>query len=244
MVDGCPRGGTENSHLRRRCPAAYKELAPQIERATGNHLTAAYGPSMGATRMRIPQRLARDEPADVLILVGDALGKLIEQGKAVGTTRVDLVRSPIFGTSVRAGAPKPGIGTPRRSESAAGVEVFVVYSDSASGVYVEPNCQETRDRSGNKNKARMIPAEPVAAVVARGEAELGFQQVAELLPIPGADFVGPIPAEVQKITVFSAAVASNSTAPDAAKAFIAFLASPAAAPVLKKTGLDPIGASN
>jgi len=94
-----------------------------------------------------------------------------------------------------------------------------------------------------KDKARMIPAEPVAAVVARGEAEIGFQQVAELLPIPGADFVGPIPAEVQKITVFSAAVASNSTAPDAAKAFIAFLASPAAAPVLKKTGLDPIAAS-
>ena len=86
----------------------------------------------------------------------------------------------------------------------------------------------------------MIRAEPVAAVVARGEAELGFQQVSELLSVAGADLVGPIPAEVQKITVFSAAVATNSQSPDATKAFIAFLASAAAAPVLKKAGLDPI----
>ena len=223
---------------------AYRELSPEFERATGNHLTAAYGPSMGTTENAIPQRLARGEPADVFIMVGDALGKLVEQGKAVGATRVDLVRSPI-GMSVRAGAPKPDIGTPEALKRTLLGAKSVAYSDSASGVYVGNELfKKLGIEAEMKDKARMIPAEPVAAVVARGEAEIGFQQVAELLPIPGADFVGPIPAEVQKITVFSAAVASNSTAPDAAKAFIAFLASPAAAPVLKKTGLDPIGASN
>ncbi len=223
--------------------APFKELAPEFERATGDHLIAAYGPSMGTTENAIPQRLARGEPADVLIMVGDALGKLIDQGKAVASTRVDLVRSPI-GLCVRAGARKPDISTPEALRAALLKAKSVAYSDSASGVYVQ---RQLFARLGiedeMKGKARMIPAEPVAAVVARGEAELGFQQVSELLPVAGADLVGPIPAEVQKITVFSVAVATNSQSPDAAKALIAFLASPAAAPALKKAGLDPIAAS-
>jgi molybdate transport system substrate-binding protein len=220
--------------------AAYKELAPEFERATGHQLTAAYGPSMGTTENAIPQRLARGEPADVLILVGDALGKLIDEGKAVAATRVDLVRSRI-GVSVRVGAPKPDISTPEALKKALLGAKSVAYSDSASGVYVESQLfKKLGIEAEMRGKARRIPAEPVAAVVARGEAEIGFQQVAELLPVPGAEFVGPIPAELQKITVFSAAVASNSQAPEAAEAFIAFLASPAASPVLKKTGLDPI----
>ena len=224
--------------------AAFKELAPEFERATGHHLTAAYGPSMGTTENAIPQRLARGEPADVLIMVGDALGKLIDQGKAVASTRVDLVRSPI-GLCVRAGAPKPDIGTPDALRAALLKAKSIAYSDSASGVYVQGQLfVRLGIEDEMKGKARMIPAEPVAAVVARGEAELGFQQISELLPVAGADLVGPIPADVQKITVFSAAVATNSQSPDAAKAFIAFLASAAAAPVLKKAGLDPIAVSH
>jgi molybdate transport system substrate-binding protein len=93
-----------------------------------------------------------------------------------------------------------------------------------------------------KDKAKMIPAEPVAAVVARGEAEIGLQQVAELLPIPGITFVGPLPADVQKITLYAAGVATTSEEPAAAKALIAFLGSPAAFATIKKTGLDPISA--
>src|ERR1700712_3893552 len=90
--------------------APYKELVPQFERATGNTVVTAYGPSMGTTENAIPVRLARGEAADVLIMVGDALGEMIEQGKVVRTSRVDLVRSPI-GMSVRAGASKPDIQT-------------------------------------------------------------------------------------------------------------------------------------
>jgi molybdate transport system substrate-binding protein len=116
--------------------AAFKELAPEFERATGHHVTAAYGPSMGTTENAIPQRLARGEPADVLIMVGDALGKLIDQGNAVASTRVDLVRSPI-GLCVRAGAPKPDIGTPDALSTALLKAKSVAYSDSASGVYVQ-----------------------------------------------------------------------------------------------------------
>src|SRR5271155_615986 len=164
--------------------AAFKELAPEFERATGHHLTAAYGPSMGTTENAIPQRLARGEPADVLIMVGDALGKLIDQGKAVASTRVDLVRSPI-GLCVRAGAPKPDIGTPDALRAALLKAKSIAYSDSASGVYVQGQLfVRLGIEDEMKGKARMISAEPVAAVVARGEAELGFQQVSELLRSP------------------------------------------------------------
>ncbi|MDR3467944.1 MAG: substrate-binding domain-containing protein [Xanthobacteraceae bacterium] len=219
--------------------AAYKELVPQFERASGHTVVTAYGPSMGATENAIPVRLARGERADVLIMVGDALGTMVAQGKAIGTTRVDLVRSPI-GMVVRAGAPKPDISTPEALKQTLLAARSVAYSDSASGLYVGT---ELFARLGiadqMKGKARMIPAEPVAAGVARGDSELGFQQISELLPVPGVDLVGPLPEPVQKITVFSAAVATGANEPEAAKALIAFLASPGAAPALRKSGLEP-----
>ncbi|MEW6644668.1 MAG: substrate-binding domain-containing protein [Pseudomonadota bacterium] len=219
--------------------AAYKELVPQFEKATGHTVVTAYGPSMGTTENAIPVRLARGEAADVLIMVGDALGKMIDQGKAVEGTRVDLVRSPI-GMVVRAGSPKPDIGTPDALKQTLLNAKSVAYSDSASGVYVGTELFEKLGIAEQmKGKAKMIPAEPVAAGVARGESELGFQQVSELLPIPGADLVGKLPGAVQKITIFSAGIAAGAKEPDAGKALIAFLASPAAAPTLKKTGLDP-----
>ena len=219
--------------------AAYKELVPQFERATGNTVLTAYGPSMGNTENAIPVRLSRGEAADVLIMVGDALGVMIEQGKAVAASRVDLVRSPI-GVAIKAGAPKPDIRTPDALKQALLNAKSVAYSDSASGVYVETELFKRLGIANEmKDKARMIPAEPVAAVVARGEAELGFQQISELLPIPGADLVGPLPAEVQKITVFSAGLTARAMQPDAGKALIAFLAAPAAALAMKRAGLDP-----
>lgn len=222
--------------------AAYKELVPQFERATGNTVVTAYGPSMGTTENAIPVRLARGEPADVLIMVGDALGGMIEQGKAVRTSRVDLVRSPI-GIAVRAGTPKPDIRTPDVLKQALLNAKSVAYSDSASGVYVGTELFKRLGIAAEmKDKAKMIPAEPVASVVARGEAELGFQQISELLPIAGVDLVGPLPPEVQKITIFSAAITANASQPEAGKALIAFMASTAAAPALKRAGLDPLAA--
>ena len=198
---------------------------------------------MGTTENAIPVRLARGEAADVLIMVGDALGLMIEQGRADPASRVDLVRSPI-GMVVRAGAPKPDISTPDALKKTLLSAKSVAYSDSASGVYVGTELFKRLGVADEmKDKAKMIPAEPVAGVVARGEAELGFQQISELLPIPGADLVGPLPAEVQKITIFSAGTTTNAKQSDAGKALIAFLASSAAAPTLTKAGLEPIAPS-
>jgi len=222
--------------------AAYNALAPEFERQTGNKVLTTYGPSMGTTVNAIPVRLERGEPADVLILVGYALGDLIKQGKVVADSRVDLVKSPI-GIAVKSGAPKPDISSADSLKRALLAAKSVAYSDSASGVYVSTELfQKLGIADQMKDKARKIPATPVAEIVARGDAEIGFQQISEMLPVPGVDIVGPLPADLQKITVFSAGIASVSKEPDAGKALIKFLASPAASAALIKSGLEPISA--
>ena len=218
--------------------AAYSALVPEFEKATGNKVITAYGPSMGTTVNAIPVRLERGEPADVLILVGYALDDLVKQGKAV--SRVDLVNSKI-GVAVKAGNPRPDISSADAIKRALLSAKTVAYSDSASGVYIST---EMFDKLGiaaeMKDKARKIPATPVAEIVARGEAELGFQQISELKPIPGIDIVGPLPDALQKVTVFSAGIATVSKEPEAGKALIKFLGSPAARETLVNSGLEPI----
>jgi molybdate transport system substrate-binding protein len=224
--------------------AAYKELVPQFERATGNKVITAYGPSMGTTVNAIPIRLERGEPADVLIMVGYALGDLIDKGRVAADSRVDLVTSPI-GMAVRAGAPKPDISSTDALKRTLLAAKSIAYSDSASGVYISTELfQKLGIADQVKGKHRAIPAEPVGGVVARGDAELGFQQISELKPVAGIDIVGQLPPEVQKITVFSAGIASVSKEPEAGKALIKFLASPAAAEVIIKSGMEPIAVTS
>jgi molybdate transport system substrate-binding protein len=226
--------------------AAYKVLVPEFERATGHTVLTAYGPSMGTTPNAIPVRLERGEPADVLIMVGYALTDLAKQGKVIAESRVDLVKSPI-GIAVRSGAPKPDISSADTLKRALLAAKSVAYSDSASGVYVSTEMFAKLGIADEmKDKARKIPATPVGEIVARGDAEIGFQQISELLPVAGVDIVGPLPPDVQKITVFSAGIATVSKEPDAGKALIKFLASPAASAAIVKSGMEPIpaGATN
>jgi molybdate transport system substrate-binding protein len=222
--------------------AAYKALVPEFERSTGHKVLTAYGPSMGTTTNAIPVRLERGEPADVLIMVGYALDDLVKKGKATADSKVDLVKSPI-GVAVKLGTPKPDISTPDALKRALLAVKTVAYSDSASGVYVSTEMfGKLGITEAMKDKARKIPATPVGEIVARGEAEIGFQQISELKPVEGIEIVGPLPDELQKITVFSAGIASVSKEPEAGKALIKFLASPAARAEIVKSGLDPIAA--
>ncbi len=223
--------------------AAYNALVPEFERLTGNKVLTAYGPSMGTTVNAIPVRLERGEPADVLIMVGYALGDLAKQGKVIADSRIDLVKSPI-GVAVKSGAPKPDISSADAVKRALLAAKSIAYSDSASGVYVSTEMfGKLGIADAMKDKARKIPATPVGEIVARGEAELGFQQISEMLPVPGIDIVGQLPPELQKITVFSAGIATGSKEPEAGKALIKFLASPAAGAVIVKSGLEPIPAT-
>src|SRR6202035_5053218 len=133
-----------------------------------------------------------------------------------------LVNSKI-GVAVKAGSPKPDISSVDAAKRALLAAKTVAYSDSASGVYIST---EMFDKLGiaaeMKDKARKIPATPVAEIVARGEAELGFQQISELKPISGIDIVGPLPDALQKVTVFSAGIAAASQEPEAGSAPIKF----------------------
>ncbi len=220
--------------------AAYKELVPEFERLTGHKVLTAYGPSMGTTVNAIPIRLERGEPADVLIMVGYALGDLVTKGKVIADSRVDLVKSPI-GIAVKSGAPKPDISSADAVKRTLLAAKSIAYSDSASGVYVSTEMFQRLGISDEmKDKARKIPATPVGEIVAHGDAEIGFQQISEMLPVPGIDIVGQLPAELQKITVFSAGIATVSKEPEAGKALIKFLASPAASATIAKSGMEPI----
>jgi molybdate transport system substrate-binding protein len=144
--------------------------------------------------------------------------------------------------AVRKGAPKPDISTVEALKRTLLAAKSVAYSASVSGDYL---ASELFPRLGIadelKTTGRRIERERVGAVVARGDAELGFQQISELLPIAGIEVVGPLPPEVQRVTVFAAGVAAHARYPDAARAFIQFLASPAAADVVVKTGLERMG---
>ncbi|MGO8918329.1 MAG: extracellular solute-binding protein [Stellaceae bacterium] len=223
--------------------AAYRELVPAFERATGHKVVTEWGPSMGNTPQAIPQRLQRGEPIDVVIMVGYSLGDLAKQGKVLAGSPVELARS-LIGVAVRAGAPKPDITTADALKRALLQAPSIAYSDSASGVYVSTEMFQRLGIVGEvKDKSRMIPAEPVGLVVARGEAALGFQQISELRPISGIDIVGPLPPELQKVTIFSAGIVSASKQPEAAKALIAFLASPEAAAAIVNSGLEPIASA-
>ena len=219
--------------------AALVELAQEFERSTEHKVVITYGASMGSSPDSIPNRLRRGEPVDVVIQAASGLDDLIKQRKIVGG-RIDLVRSSI-GMAVRAGAPKPDISTVEALKQTLLRAKSVAYSSSASGVYLS---SELFPRLGVADqvtaKSTRVESGPVAVVVARGEAEIGFQQISELLPVQGVDYVGPLPPDVQRVTIFSAGIAAAAKAPDAARALITFLASPVAFAVIRKSGLEPM----
>jgi molybdate transport system substrate-binding protein len=216
--------------------AAYKLLGPQYSQQSGDTLNTILGPSMGKAPEAIPNRLARGEHADVVIMVGYALDDLIKQGKVDKASRVELADSRI-GLVVKEGAAKPAIGTDAELKAVLSKAKSVAYSDSASGVYVE---KELFKKLGMPAKGTMIERLPVAEQVAKGDYEVGLQQVAELLPVPGVTYVGKIPEDVQSVTRFAAGIPVNAEHPEQAKALLQYLASPEVQPLVQSTGLDSV----
>ena len=220
--------------------AAYKILGPKFAATTGNTLDTQLGPSMGKAPEAIPNRLARGEHADVVIMVGYALDELIKQGKVDPASRVELADSRI-GMVVRAGAPKPDISNVESLKKTLLDAQSVAYSDSASGVYIEQQLfKKLGIEDQLKPKAKMIAKIPVGSVVGTGDYQLGFQQVSELLPVPGVSFVAKIPESVQSVTRFAAGIPVNAQHPAEAKALLAYLAAPAAQADVQATGLDSV----
>ncbi|HBR6622419.1 TPA: substrate-binding domain-containing protein [Klebsiella pneumoniae] len=204
--------------------AALEKLAPAWEKQTGNHLVVIPGPSMGKTPQAIPNRLARGEHADVVIMVGDALTSLEKAGRTQPDSRRELADSPI-GVVVKAGAPLPAIHNADQLRATLPAihnadqlratllaAPSVAYSDSASGRYVSSTLFHTLGiDDAMQIKAQMVERIPVASEVAKGRYAIGFQQVSELLPVPGVTFVGELPDNLQYITRFAGAVTIHAT---------------------------------
>jgi molybdate transport system substrate-binding protein len=219
---------------------ALQAITPDYEQRSGVKLLAQAAPSMGATPQAIPNRLARHEPADVVLMVGSALDRLIKDGQVDPKSRVDLGKSYIA-MAVRHGAPHPDISTMEAFKQTLINAKSIAYSDSASGVYLSRVLfTQMHIADSIKDKSQMIPATPVGEVVARGDAEIGFQQLSELKPVDGIDIIGLIPDQAQQMTLYSAGVVTQSKHPEQARQLLEFLGSSAAAGAIKASGLDPI----
>lgn len=219
--------------------AAYRTLSTTFTAETGIALNTAYGASMGGAPSSIPSRLERGEAADVVILAREGLDRLVAAGRVVPDSRVDLAAS-LVGMAVPDGATVPDIRTLDDFTRTLLEAESVAFSASASGTYLStvlfPRLGIAEQMA---LKSTRVVGERVGTVVARGDAALGFQQVSELLPIPGITYVGPLPDAAQKVTMFSAGVTTHAVSPGAARRLIAFLASPSAAPLIARTGMTP-----
>jgi molybdate transport system substrate-binding protein len=222
----------------------YSELGPKFEKATGHHLITTRGPSLGDSPEAIPTRLARGEEADVVIMDGHGADMLDARKLSRPDSRINLAES-FIGMVVKSGQPKPDISTTDGLRKTLLAAKSVAYSDSSSGTYLSTvgfkKLGVAEEVAKKSRKVRGPPTgEPVAAVVARGDAEIGFQQVAELIHTPGADFVGTVPREIQPPTYFVGELTANTKQPDAGVVLLKFLSSAEAAPVITNAGLKPL----
>jgi molybdate transport system substrate-binding protein len=219
----------------------YSELGPEFERATGHRLVTIRGPSTGDSPEAIPARLARGEGADVVILEGGSADELGKKGLVRTDSKVVLALVQT-GLVVRAGAPKPDISSVDLFRRELLLARSIAYSDSGSGRFIVatmlPKLGIADQVMPKTRKVRGPPSgEPVAAVVARGEAEIGLQDVSELIHVPGITYVGPIPAELDRNSSYAAAVTTKANEPEAAMALIRLLASHKAESIILKEGL-------
>lgn len=222
--------------------AAHLALVPQVERITGKKVVTATT-SMGTGESSIANRLKRGEAADLVIVADTVLRRFIDEGVVLEAGCAQIARSSI-GMAVRAGAPKPDISSADALKRTLLAAKSVGYSASVSGEYVT---KELYQRLGIADqmlpKSRFVGGgERVGAVIARGEVEIGFQQMSELLPVQGIAHITPLPPELQKVSAFSAGVAATTRDAALAQSVIRFLASAEAAEAIRRTGLEPTGA--
>lgn len=211
--------------------AACLDLVPTFERAKGTCVELQFvgGADIG-------KRLRAGDDADLVFQAAGAIDELIAGGLVARGSRVDLVRS-IIGVAVKAGAPRPDISSEASLRKAVESARAIGYSSGPSGVYLAG----VFERWGiAKEKLRQTgPGIPSGGLLATGEADIAFQQVSELLPVGGIDFVGALPEAIQLVTVFSSGTGARAKNAQAAKSLTDFLRSPAAAPVLASCGLRP-----
>lgn len=212
----------------------FLELAAAFERSSGHKVAATWSGTAGITK-----RVAGGEVVDIVIVGGANIDKMIQAGSLAAGSRADFAKSGV-GIAVRAGLPKPDISSAEAVKKAILHAASIAYSSGPSGLYIAELFKRMGIAEQVKDKLRLPPPEVlVGEVLARGEADLGFQQVSDLVHVKGIDYVGPLPPEIQNITVYSAALHSAAPAPEAATALIRSLTAPQARSVIVKSGMDP-----
>jgi len=218
---------------------AYRQVLPDFERATGITVSTLSGASQGTGPETIAAQLARGVPVDVAILSREGLAELIAAGRILAGSDADLARAAL-GVSVQSGTRRPDISTVEAFKEALVSARVVAVPASTSGIYLT---SELFPRLGVADKldTKIMPrGSQSAALVASGGASIVVQPISELVHVPGLDFVGPIPAELQLIQTFAAAIVAGSTQVEAARKLIAFLASDRAAVAIKDNGMEPL----
>lgn len=209
-------------------------LAAAFEKESGHKVTPIWGGTEGLAR-----KVGDGEVADVLIIAAPNIEKLIREGKLAAGSRADFAKSGV-GIAVRAGLPKPDVSSVEAVRKAVLDARSIAYSSGPSGRYLEELFGKMGIAEQIKGKVKQPPSgTQIAELLARGDADLGFQQISELLHASGIAYVGPLPPEIQSITVYSAALLTAAPQPEAARALVKFLTAPAAGPILMKVGLEP-----
>jgi molybdate transport system substrate-binding protein len=213
---------------------ACRELVAQFEEATGHKVRTDF-----TGTLNVQKRLAAGELHDLIIMAAPAIDEQIKLGRAVAGSRVDFAKSGV-GVAVRKGAPKPDIHSVDALKTALLAARSVGYSTGPSGDYMAGLFERLRVRRDIESKLKRTPSGVfVGKLIASGEAEIGFQQTSELLHFPGVDYIGPLPDALQHMTVFSAAIHAGAKQVEAARTLVEFLTAPAAAPIVRKHGLEP-----
>jgi molybdate transport system substrate-binding protein len=213
---------------------ALGELAPAFERSSGHKLTSTW-----AGTDEIVRRLSAGEPLDLVIAPAPWIDDLIGRGLVAAGSRVDVAKSGI-GAAARAGAQPVDISSAAALRAALLGARSIALSTGVSGIYLSKVFAKWGIAAELEPRIIRLPGSgPVADAMVRGEADIGFLQVSEWLAVKGISFLGPLPPDIQEITVISVGLGKAAGAPDAARALVDFLASPDAAPAKRKTGLEP-----
>lgn len=217
---------------------AYRQLLPEFEKTTGISVTTGSGASQGKGPQTIAGQLERGASFDIVIMSREGLSELMAAGRIVPGSDVDLATAAI-GVAVRAGAPKPEIGTVEGFKRALLSAKLIAVPQSTSGIYL---LKEVFPKLGVADRIKVKVTErgsQAAGMVASGEADMAVQPVSELMSVPGIQYIGVIADELQLIQMFSAAIVKGSNQADSAKRLIQFLSSDRAAAAIKKNGMEP-----
>lgn len=217
------------------CKEALIELVPVFERERGYSVEITYGPGGG-----LAKKIREGARADIFVGPEEFSGPLIDEGFLAQGSRTAFAHSGAV-LAVKAGAPKPDVGSPQKFKEALLAAKALCYSTGASGIHFLQACEKLGIQDIVESKlVKPRPGEMVGPVLVRGEAEIGVQQPAELLPVPGVEILGPLPAELRQTIVYGASVFAGSTQHDGSRAFVDFMRSHTACDALREAGLDPV----